>query len=837
MPHPRIASTLLALAAACSVAPAQETIQLREALVLENLGSSGRVPFFTDPVALAIVRGRWERPAEGDPVSPGDKQGAWRPVQAGEDGWLRVPEMRGGYAAFTVRSETDRVMILDARGHSLVYVNGVPRAGDPYSNGLIRLPVLLREGENEMLFRGGRGQLRATLVEPAAPLAFDTTDYTLPDAIDGEDGTLWAGIPLLNATNDTARGIVVRAIAIGPAGEELAEETHIPSIVPLGVYKAPIRLPRGAPDAEGKITIRLEALQQGSVVHTSDITLQSRQPAEKHSRTFVSGIDGSVQYFGVTPMQRDPAAPPLEHPPALFLTLHGASVEGRGQSNAYAHKDWGHIVAPTNRRPFGFDWEDWGRLDAIEVLDTAEQLFGTDPSRNYLTGHSMGGHGTWQVGVQFPDRFAAIGPSAGWISFWSYGGLIDYGTSTPVREAFTRAASPSDTLSLSDNYTDEGVYILHGDADDNVPVEQARSMRSRLAEFHTNFAYYEQPGAGHWWGNACVDWPPLFDFLRANRRDERVDHIRFTTANPGVSATYRWATVLEQAEPMTPSRFDLTIDPVGNAVSGTTENVARLSLRLHETQRLVTRRDEAGSEFQATAPDTRQPLKLTLDGQELSVSAWLAVEPIVLSKLDGSWRVELKDDPARKGPHRSGPFKQVFANNAVLVYATGGDEAENAWAVAKARFDAETFKYRGNGAFVVVSDAEFRLSSTELGDPARNVILYGNADTNLAWDIVLGGDNTLRVGRDGVSLGGQVLSGDLGVLAIRPRAASDTGAVGIVGGSTLAGCRATDRLPYFVSGVAFPDFTILTPEIYQSGIDAAPEAGFFNGAWGTGPER
>ena len=22
------------------------------------------------------------------------------------------------------------------------------------------------------------------------------------------------------------------------------------------------------------------------------------------------------------------------------------------------------VVAPTNRRPFGFDWQDWGRLDA-----------------------------------------------------------------------------------------------------------------------------------------------------------------------------------------------------------------------------------------------------------------------------------------------------------------------------------------------------------------------------------------------------------------------------------------------------------------------------------------
>ena len=42
--------------------------------------------------------------------------------------------------------------------------------------------------------------------------------------------------------------------------------------------------------------------------------------------------------------------------------------------------------------------------------------------RTYLTGHSMGGHGTWHLGVTFPDRFAAIAPGRGWISMWSYAG-------------------------------------------------------------------------------------------------------------------------------------------------------------------------------------------------------------------------------------------------------------------------------------------------------------------------------------------------------------------------------------------------------------------------------
>ena len=90
------------------------------------------------------------------------------------------------------------------------------------------------------------------------------------------------------------------------------------------------------------------------------------------------------------------------------------------QSASYAPKTWGHVVAPTNRRPYGFNWEEWGRLDALEVLDIVKERYNIDENRIYLTGHSMGGHGVWHIGSLFPDRFAAIGPSAGWISFWTY---------------------------------------------------------------------------------------------------------------------------------------------------------------------------------------------------------------------------------------------------------------------------------------------------------------------------------------------------------------------------------------------------------------------------------
>ena len=126
--------------------------------------------------------------------------------------------------------------------------------------------------------------------------------------------------------------------------------------------------------------------------------------------------------------------------------------------------------------------------------------------------------------------------------------------------------NPSDTPALVRNYGQYGVYVLHGDADDNVPVREAREMRRQLGAFHPDFAYYERPGAGHWWGNECVDWPPLFDFLRRHTlpRPADVRAVRFTTASPGVSAWCHWAAVEAQVKPLQPSTIDLRPLPSRN---------------------------------------------------------------------------------------------------------------------------------------------------------------------------------------------------------------------------------------------------------------------------------
>ncbi|HEU4752485.1 MAG TPA: prolyl oligopeptidase family serine peptidase, partial [Armatimonadota bacterium] len=504
------------------------------------------------------------------------------------------------------------------------------------------------------------------------------------------------------------------------------------------------------------------------MLDTAELVLRVRGPDQPYKCTFRSEIDGSVQYYAVNPARPLPGDTTK---PALVLTLHGASVEAIGQAEAYEGKSWAHLVAPTNRRPYGFDWEDWGRLDALEVLDRAQAQLKTDPRRTYLTGHSMGGHGTWQIGATYPDRFAAIAPSAGWISFWSYGGGARPTPASPVEELLQRAANPSDTLALSRNSLQQGIYILHGSADDNVPPSEARTMREHLAAFHHDFTYFEQPGAGHWWdvsdepGADCVDWPGIFDCFARHRLPEpqAVRSVEFHTADPGISAWRQWAGILAQTRALRPTSVTLRLDPGKSRITGTTENVARLALRL------------AG----VLKPG---PLAVELDGQRLERVPFPDTgRPLYLSRTGKTWSVTGAHPATEKNPARCGPFKQAFRNRMLFVYGTRGTPEENAWAFAKARFDAETFWYRGNGAVDMIADRDFSAGK----EPDRNVVLYGNTDTNTAWKALLG-DSPVQISRGHVRIGARDLTGDdLACLFIRPRPGSGKASVAAVSGSGL----------------------------------------------------
>ncbi|MBM4108152.1 MAG: hypothetical protein FJ255_04995 [Phycisphaerae bacterium] len=801
MRHPALACLLLSLAPP-ALAGQDPPITLTRGLFVDRVVRAGRDLVRFDPIAQSVASGAFRAPAAGDAVAGGDR--TWTVGSADDHGWFDAALGRSGYGYFEVTSPRQRVAVLDALAHAMIYVDGEPRMGDPYAGGAVSVPVRLRAGVTPLLVAmGGRAPFRAVLREPRAPVELDARDTTLPDLLEGDDVTpVWAGIVLRNCTIER-QTVRVEARAEGAGDWRFVRDL---TLEPLATTKPALTLPGTLPATGDTAGVELRARVPGlEGEDIAKLALRVRRPDQSRRVVYHSTLDGSVQYYAVVP-------PLGEEPPGMVLSLHGASVEATGQADSYARKPGLWIVCPTNRRPFGFDWESFGREDALSVLQAAAHRFRPDPSRTYLTGHSMGGHGSWQLATLFPDRFAAVAPSAGWISFESYaearGDAPDRGDQDPIRLMLRRAACTSDTLAHVSNLASMGVFILHGDADDNVPVGEARRMGEVLGVFHRDWRTHEEPGAGHWWdsgrwkdhaGAACVDFPPIFDFFAARRlpRPGEVRLVDFVTSNPAVSGECHWAGVVAQERRLRPSRLVLDFDPASRRVRGTTDNVRAMTL----------------------SPDLRgeRGLSLTLDGQDVTLDA---AGPIVIHRLGGRWE---QGPPI--APIPPGSFVDAYAGF-VFVYGTGGSPEESAQALAHARYDAEQWWVRGNGSARVLSDRAY----LAMQDPPIVSMLYGGEDTNLAWAAVLP-DAQVRVRRGVVSLGSREITGSAGVLAVQR--GRDGGPVGVIAGTDLPGARTLERLPLFVSGVGVPEVVVVRPDLFTRGEGAIVACGFLGNDWGV----
>ena len=102
----------------------------------------------------------------------------------------------------------------------------------------------------------------------------------------------------------------------------------------------------------------------------------------------------------------------------LIMYLHGGSRRG-DDIEKLREPGWGLPALLEKKKSFPFivvsplcpNGEFWTDPEAlIALLDEIEKHYSVDLSRVYLTGHSMGGFGTWYLAYQHPERFAAIAP-------------------------------------------------------------------------------------------------------------------------------------------------------------------------------------------------------------------------------------------------------------------------------------------------------------------------------------------------------------------------------------------------------------------------------------------
>ena len=839
-----------------------ETIVPGPWLLLPPVDKRGRRPFRADAVfARHLLDPEAPPPRAGDELTgeTGEAQ-RWEERQPEPDG--SVPgEFAWAYAVVT--SPAPRVMLAELAGAGTLFVNGDGAAGDSYRVGYGLAPVALAAGENRLYVGGVRDGFRLVLRAPEHALLLELGDTTRPDLLadarpaggPGRQGEL--AVTVINAslapvarlaasTGDDAPG------SLFPLLEAPADE--LPGLPPLAVVKLPLRfeLREGAelPAAPGAVELPVTVGgHPDEPPRTERVRLELRAPGSARRITRRSAIDDSVQEYAVLP----PAATLDDALPAktgVVLTLHGAGVDELNQAASYGrHAGW-WIVAPTNRRPFGFDWQDWGRLDAYETLEHALAWTGADAARVALTGHSMGGHGSWHLAVNDADRFVAVAPSAGWSSFDSYPGR----PAGALAELWHAADGASDTPGLVANLVDTPVYVLHGDADDNVPASEGRALFEALvaavaAARERGLPVIEpqlhiQPAASHWWdgdaspGVDCVDWPPVFALFDGRPRRPPFDptaegappaatRFEWTCVDPSIDRSHEWLSVIRPVEYGRPIHVDATWDPAARRVELTTDNAALIVLHW---------------------PDGQPPDSCSVDGDAITCGVdWgtgtRAARDIgdVLERHEDGWRVWSMDvlqvealgwDPALKSPDRCGPFKRAFDRRFVLVYGTAGDAREDAELLARARYDSEVWRYRGNGRAEAWSDVDVLDAGNLPRLAGRNLILYGNRDTNLAFQALVPPDCPLRAERGRMALGEQVWEGDdLAAVCVYPRVGDPGALLGLFADTGPRGSRLGYTLAPFVSGVGCPDFALFDSAVLGQGDGGVRAAGWFDAHW------
>ena len=788
-------------------AVAQDTAWFTKGLSVSGVHHYGREALYTDKLAYQLYTNALTIPVAGALSGiTDDKNNAvlWQEVKADSLHRFRSRQFGGGYIYFSYHAAQEKAALLQVSGAGSIFFNAVPHAGDPYGAGWLYIPVKLKKGLNELYVRVG-GAVTARLIFPKTPVQLNTEDATVPDIIAGSgDKILQAAVVVINTSGKDLVNLQLKSVIGGvPVVAEL------PVIPRMSTRKCAFSFDAGAIAEKGRYKCVLTLTSKGEKLDEKELFIEAVTAADKYRSTFTSAIDGSLQYYAVTPQ-----LPATNGTGALFLSVHGAGVEAIGQARAYQSKNWGTLVAATNRRPRGFNWEDWGRLDALEVLAIAKDKFRPDPKHIYLTGHSMGGHGTWFLGATYPDLWAGIAPCSGYPTLKEYGsadGAIPAAGATGTEQMLLRASNQSDVVKLAANYKTLGVYVLHGDSDKVVSVKYARQMRKVLADFHTDMSYYEYPGGEHWFGDQSVDWPPLFDFFKWHSRseDSAVNNIEFTTASPGISPRFRWASVLQQIHPLQYSRFQLQRSLPSAAISGKTENIRLLQLAL-------------------TGWKTGAAVSIQLDSlNTIRYNVKSETDSIYLVKANNQWAIGAAPDAAQKTPARYGTFKDPFNHRMVFVYGTRGSSEENEWSFNKARYDAETWYYRGNGAVDIIADAAY----TNAAYSGRNIIIYGNASTNSVYNQLLA-DCPLRIDRNSITAGSRTFRGaDLGAYFVWPIKNSNGRSAGVIAGTGMQGMRAVNANQYFAGASGFPDFMFFSLDMLKNGDAGIKMTGFFDHQW------
>jgi len=535
------------------------------------------------------------------------------------------------------------------------------------------------------------------------------------------------------------------------------------------------------------------------------------QPGRVVVRYYHCDLDGTDQPYSVW-LPRD-YTPKRKWP--LVVQLHGLGGSYR-MGNVRREIEDCVVVAPDGRG--NTDYKLWGELDVIRVVEEARKHYNIDPDRVYLYGVSMGGSGSWQLGVHFPDVFAALGPICGnadhrvWERLWKWGETRT--TWLSPKKAFIEATeSPA---FFAENLLNLPSYCIHGDRDNVVPCDHSRSMVAELEKSGCPVTYKECPGAGH--GVPGGEFPPMLKWMKEQRRNPWPKRVVFTTAWRRHPGAY-WVRVHRFERPFAFARIEAEV--LGqSSVRVRTENLEEFSL--HLVRPLV---------------DPGKPVRVSINGRQdyrgpVPADGWLR-----LRRREGAWQPSRPPEGPHKTPELEGPIQHAFMSSFIIVFGTQGkDDRAKRVCREEARILADRWNRWARGRCRVKADREIKPAEIQ----NANLILVGDPAVNSLIPRVMP-ELPIRIEGNTIVFGDRRFEGDdLGLKLVYPNPLNPRRYVALFSGTTWRGVyQIVGRFGNWfdwgiLDGWHWSDFAVLDDHTYSPETYLA--VGFFDNDWRLNPQ-
>jgi pimeloyl-ACP methyl ester carboxylesterase len=448
------------------------------------------------------------------------------------------------------------------------------------------------------------------------------------------------------------------------------------------------------------------------------------------ARGYRSVIDGTAQPYGVTY--------PLEYGKGpkrkwrVDVVLHGRNNSltevsflntHNGKKKVEPDQDWVQIDI-YGRGNNAYRWA--GEMDVFEAMNTffAEERIhnsGDQPDhhRVVLRGFSMGGAGTWHLGLHLPGSWCVMGPGAGFTTTHDYA----WKGKKELPDYQERCLRIYDAIDYVENARVIPIVAYSGGNDPQKVA--ADNIENRLKQLKIDrMTHLVAPGLGHtfpadWFKKANTLWAEH----AAKGRDlypKKVSFVTYTMKYP--TCDWVWINGMEKHY----EKAMVNAEWTGKGFRVTTKNVRGLHLTMYER--------------------AEKKVPVDIDGQEILAEP---EEPfsgsgivLFLARKDGKWRTTTFDAVAKEIFSKSqklesltGPIDDAFTRGFVCVLGSGDTFHPSTQKFVDAKIKAFKYDWGKHWRGELPTTGDYAVTPNDIKD--KNLILFGDPSSNLTLAQIL----------------------------------------------------------------------------------------------------